>query len=64
GCARLRQAFTYGKVRLDLSEPVRSHIWRTLARFFLAQVCNVRVCKQTIFSQMPLSQAFSAQVPG
>ena len=31
--ARPGQDFTYGQVRLDLSEPVCSHVWRTLARF-------------------------------
>ena len=42
-CYRSRQDFTYGQVRFDLSEPVRSHIWRVLARFSSTQVCNVRV---------------------
>ena len=31
--ARLGQDLTYGEVRFVLTEPVRSHIWRTLARF-------------------------------
>jgi hypothetical protein len=41
--ARRGQDFTYGEVRLDLPETARGHIWRTLARFSSAQVCNVRV---------------------
>jgi hypothetical protein len=32
-CARLGEDLTHGQVRLDLSEPVGSHICRTLARF-------------------------------
>jgi hypothetical protein len=41
--ARRGQDFTYGEVRLDLPETARGHIWRTLARFSSAQICNVRV---------------------
>ena len=43
GRARLGQDFTFSQVRFDLAEAVRSHTWRAVARFSLAQVCNVRV---------------------
>ena len=51
GCADLGQDSTYGQVRLDLSKPVRSHMWRTLARFSstrdttLGLVSNCHACE-------------------
>ena len=45
--ARFGQDITYGEVRFDLTETVRSHIWRTLTRFSSVQVCNVRVNSST-----------------
>ncbi|MFA9434074.1 MAG: hypothetical protein ACERKR_05305, partial [Deltaproteobacteria bacterium] len=37
------QDLTYGQVLFILSQPARSHIWRTLTRFSSAWVCNIRV---------------------
>jgi hypothetical protein len=41
---------TFKSLRLDLSEPVRSHIWRILARFSWLWVCNIRVNLDKTFS--------------
>jgi hypothetical protein len=46
---RLGQELTYGEVRFDLAETVRSPptAERTLTRFSSVQVCNVRVNSST-----------------
>ena len=46
--ARLGQDLTYGEVRFDLAETVRSRIYRTLTRFSSAQAYNVRVYSAVI----------------
>ena len=50
------QDITYGQVRLNLSEPVRSHIWRTLACLSSTYVFNIRVK-----FQKPLAQRLDFQ---
>ncbi|MGB6280709.1 MAG: hypothetical protein WBG91_10905, partial [Syntrophobacteria bacterium] len=59
--ARLGQDLTYGEVRFVLTEPVRNHIWCTLARFSSAWVCNVRVSLPDTCSTVPIKAGSGEQ---